>query len=72
MPVTANDRNRAGRVAPDEEAVVDRVVRDGRGVEAGVEHEGDLGRLAAGEDQHDENHKKAAHRRCSVGFRPVQ
>ena len=49
-PVAADDRDGAGRVAPDEEAVVDRVVRHGRGVEPGVEREGHLGWLAAGQN----------------------
>ena len=49
VPVAADDRNGAASVAANEKAVVDRVVRDGRGVEPGVERESHLGWLAAGQ-----------------------
>jgi hypothetical protein len=71
MPVTADDCDGARRVAPNEETVVDRVVRDGRGVEPGVECEGHLGWLAAGQKD-GEKQKQAAHEGCSVSLRPVQ
>src|SRR5512134_2687784 len=61
VPVAPDDRDRPGGVTADEEAVVDRVVRDGRGIEARVERQGDLGRLAAGEYEEGERHEQTAH-----------
>jgi hypothetical protein len=75
-PVRPDHRDRAGRVARDEEAIVHGVVRDGRRVKPRVDRQRDLGRLAAGHagdrGGESEGDDEATHGLCSVSVRPVQ